>query len=157
RPAIAMVLFAVACEGGPEPILNPVRESYEKWIKIDTNAVCGNNTPYKIFVNYSDKSDNLVVMFEPGGACWDYDSCTGRNGIRGAANPNGIPDDHYKLAPFISPFVNRSADNVPTADWNFVYVPYCTGDVHTGNTVATYSDETGTNTVEFHHDGHNAS
>ena len=31
-------------------------------------------------------------------------------------------------------------DEVPTTDWNFVYVPYCTGDVHTGNNVATYTE-----------------
>ena len=29
----------------------------------------------------------------------------------------------------------------PSTDWNYVYVPYCTGDVHTGNAVATYTDE----------------
>src|SRR5262245_58945160 len=123
--SIAIAVFAVACSGGPEPIRNPVREAYGAWLKVEPGAVCGNNSPYKIFVNYSDTSDNLVVVFEPGGACWDYDSCTGRNGIRGAANVNGLADDHYKLAPFISPFVNRSAET-PTTSWNFVYVPYCT-------------------------------
>jgi hypothetical protein len=35
-----------------------------------------------------------VVSVEPGGACWDYESCSGAGGIRGAANPHGIPDDH---------------------------------------------------------------
>jgi hypothetical protein len=140
-----------------EPIQNPVRDAYEKWIKIEPpGVVCGNNTPYKIFANFSDKSDNLIVVLEPGGACWDYESCTGAGGIRGAANVNGLKDDHYKLAPFISPFLNRDAENMPTADWNFVYVPYCTGDVHTGNNVATYTEEGGSRTVEFHHDGHNA-
>ena len=151
-----MGLWAAACSGGPDPILNPPRETYEAWIKVEPGAVCGNNTPYKIFVNFSNKSDNLVVVLEPGGACWDYDSCTGRNGIRGAANVNGLPDDHYKLAPFISPFVNRGLVEMPTVDWNYIYVPYCTGDVHTGNTVATYTDATTADSIEFHHDGHNA-
>jgi hypothetical protein len=36
-----------------------------------------------------------------------------------------------------------------------VYVPYCTGDVHTGATVATYESE-GHDPLEFHHDGHAA-
>ncbi len=34
-----------------------------------------------------------------------------------------------------------------------VYVPYCTGDVHTGNAVATYDDGSG-DSVVFHHEGH---
>ena len=83
---------SLACgDSTGEPILNPPRDMYETWIKIEPpGVVCGNNTPYKFFVNFSDKSDNLVVVLEPGGACWDYDSCTGNNGIRGAANVDGL-------------------------------------------------------------------
>ncbi len=158
REWIVLPLLLVACgDNGEEQILNPVRDSYETWTKIEPpGVVCGNNTPYKFFVNFSDKSDNLVIVLEPGGACWDYDSCTGKNGIRGAANVDGLPDDHYKLAPFISPFLNRDRDEVSTGDWNFVYVPYCTGDVHTGNNVAEYASESTPDSVEFHHDGHDA-
>jgi hypothetical protein len=155
---VVVLLVAAACgDGGTESIQNPVRDTYEEWVKIEPpGVVCGNNTPYKFFVNFSDKSDNLVVVLEPGGACWDYDSCTGNAGIRGAANVDGLKDDHYKLAGFISPFLNRNSEEVPTTDWNMVYIPYCTGDVHTGNNVATYTSDDGTKSVEFHHDGHHA-
>ncbi len=158
RQLILLGAVLVGCgDSGPEPILNPPRDSYETWIKVEPpGVVCGNNSQYKFWVNFSNKSDNLLVVLEPGGACWDYDSCTGKNGIRGAANVNGLEDDHYQLAGFISPFLNRDSDEVPTGDWNYVYIPYCTGDVHTGNAVATYTDDTGTETVEFHHDGHDA-
>ena len=72
-----------------EQVINPPRESYDTWLKVEPpGVVCGNNSQYKFFVNYSNTTDNLVVVFEPGGACWDYDSCAGRNGIRGAANPS---------------------------------------------------------------------
>jgi hypothetical protein len=155
--ALATVLLLAACGDSGSGIQNPVRDSYESWIKVEPpGAVCGNNSQYKFFVNYSNKSDNLVVVLEPGGACWDYDSCTGANGIRGAANIDGLPDDHYNLAPFISPFLNRFDDTAPTRDWNMVYIPYCTGDVHTGNTVATYDAENGSASVTFHHEGHAA-
>ena len=80
------LLWLVACGGGgggnvDEKVINPPRDIYEEWVKIQPEGVvCGNNTPYKFWVNYSEKSDNLVVVLEPGGACWDYDSCTGKNG-----------------------------------------------------------------------------
>jgi len=152
---VLAVPLAAACgsEGG---VKNPVRDSYNTWIKIEPEgAVCGNNTQYKFFANFSDTSDDLVIVFEPGGACWDYESCTGANGIRGAANVDGLRDDHYLMAPFISPFLQRFDDASPTQDWNLVYVPYCTGDVHTGNNVITYADPAGVEPdVTFHHAGH---
>jgi len=155
---LALVVVVAGCGDsvpGEEPIQNPPRDLYESWIKIEPpGAVCGNNSQYKIFVNFSDKSDNLVVVFEPGGACWDYESCTGKNGIRGAANIDGIPDDHHELAPFISPFLSRFDDTNPSRDWNMVYVPYCTGDVHTGNKTVTYQGTPTDPEVTFHHDGH---
>jgi hypothetical protein len=157
RQSILLGVVLAACGGSDDGIQNPLRDSYRTWTKVEPpGVVCGNNSQYKFWVNFSDTSDNLVVVFEPGGACWDYESCTGKNGIRGAANVNGLADDHHKLASFISPFLNRYAEDIPTHDWNFVYVPYCTGDVHTGNNVVTYTEEAGSATVQFHHDGHNA-
>lgn len=149
-------LTLAACGTEEDGIQNPARDQYVNWEKVELpGTVCGNGSQYKFFVKYSDRTDNVVVVFEPGGACWDYPSCTGASGIRGAANPDGIPDDHYELAPFISPFLQRDDPTSPTSDWNMVYVPYCTGDVHTGNNVITYTDETGTGPdVVFHHKGH---
>ena len=136
--------------------LNPARERYGGWIKIEPpDAVCGNGSQYKFFVNFSKYSDDLVVVFEPGGACWDYESCTGKNGVRGAANVNGIRDDHWSFGELVSPFLQRWDSRVPTYLWNQVWVPYCTGDVHTGNRVITYSDPDGVEPdVAFHHKGH---
>ena len=152
--AAALVLLAACGDDTEEGIQNPPRDSYDTWIKLEPpGIVCGNNTQYKLFANFSDRSDNLVVVFEPGGACWDYPSCTGKDGIRGAANIDGIPDDHWELAPFISPFLSRFDDTNPSRDWNMIYVPYCTADVHTGNTTVTYEGEAGDPAVEFHHDG----
>ncbi|MEZ4369124.1 MAG: pectin acetylesterase-family hydrolase [Kofleriaceae bacterium] len=139
-----------------EPLPNPPRDRYGVWERIEPpGAVCGNGSQYKFFANFSETSDDLVVVLEPGGACWDYPSCTGASGIRGAANPDGIPDDHFELAPFISPFLQPDDATSPTNGWNMVYVPYCTGDIHSGNNVITYTDPEGLGPdVEFHHAGH---
>src|SRR5262245_58389991 len=99
---------------------------------------CGNGSQYKFFV-HATGSPNLLFFFEGGGACWDYDTCSGRAGVLGAANPNGITDDYMTqfTAKYVSPIVNgadpgiplRSRTDLATKDWNIVYMPYCTGDV----------------------------
>jgi hypothetical protein len=126
------------------------------WQKVELpDTFCGNGTPYKFFVNYSNDSNNLIISFEPGGACWDYESCAGDGGLRGAANPEGIPDSHMSSLKWeMLPLHRRDSTN-PLADWNMVFVPYCTGDLHTGNNVSTYPnpDPSGP-PLTFRHDGH---
>jgi len=66
-----------------------------QWVKVDVEgAVCSNGSQYKIFVNYSNTSNNLEVHFEGGGACWDYPSCSGaggrvQGGQAGTVGPSG--------------------------------------------------------------------
>ena len=140
-------------------------------------AYCGDGSPYKIFVMRSrgfinwllGNTRRLMVYLEPGGACWDYASCTGQT-RRGAANPNGIPNNFMNLGAFldpnqeggspnaaISPLVlrnNPTGDNAPTSQWNKVFLPYCTGDVFSGNRVVVYEDPTGANPpITYHHVG----
>ncbi len=142
------------------------------WLKVELpGTVCGDGSQFKFFVNYSNTSNDLMVSFEPGGACWDYDSCSGSGGIRGAANPHGIPDDHMTNYQYLN-FLRRTNDN-PLQKYNMVFVSYCTGDVHTGNNVITYTssgpvdggtDDGGTDDggaadggiaqLTFHHAGH---
>jgi hypothetical protein len=135
------------------------------WQKVELpGSVCGNGSQYKFFVHRT-ASPNVLFFFEGGGACWDYDTCSGRAGILGAANPNGIPDDYMTqfTAKYVSPIVNgadpglplRSRTDLPTRDWNVVYMPYCTGDVHIGNRDVTYVDPTGQEPpLPWHHAGY---
>ena len=134
----------------------PARPAYREWLEVELpGAVCGNGSPYKFFVNYSDTSNNLLVMFEPGGACWDYESCSGQGGIRGASNVDGIPDDHMVTWGPAYPAHNRYREDNPVRDWNYVFLPYCTGDVFIGTATITYEnpDPAGEPLV-FHHAGH---
>jgi hypothetical protein len=123
------------------------------WQKVTLPGTkCGNGSQYKFFIRKTS-SPNLLFFFEGGGACWDYDTCSGRAGVLGAANPNGITDDYMTqfTAKYVSPVVNgadpglpgRSRTDLVTKDWNIVYMPYCTGDVHVGNRQTTYVDTTG--------------
>jgi len=121
------------------------------WQKVELPGTqCGNGSQYKFFVNYSNKSNNLVLMFEPGGACWDFESCAGK--LRGAANPNGIADGHMEKYQYLN-LLRRDAQN-PVQDWNMVFVSYCTGDVHTGRKVASYRNPEGGADLTYRHVGH---
>jgi Pectinacetylesterase len=49
----------------------------------------------------------------------------------------------------ISPF-----DSVKTQNWNMVYIPYCTGDIYSGDRVAIYNDPAGVKPpLVWHHNG----
>lgn len=146
---------------------------YDNWQKVDvpveTGAICGNGSPYKFFVSRVPDSNNTVFYFEGGGACWDYESCSGQAGIRGARNPNGIPDDYVQninLLDFqnssnlaqaaVSPLIytHHPYNQFKTGEWNMVYVPYCTGDIYVGDKVEVYEDPTGQNPdLVWHHNG----
>lgn len=121
------------------------------WVKYEPEgATCSDGSQYKFWVEFSETSDNVIVFFEGGGACWDYESCSGNGGIRGAANPNGLPDSHADAqreiagievgASEIYPLLNQDPAVSPMADWNKVFVPYCTGDVYSGDRTVTYED-----------------
>jgi hypothetical protein len=133
----------------------PPPPAYDEWIKIELpDTYCSNGSQYKFFVNWHEGADDLVVIFEPGGACWDYESCSGALGILGAANPNGIPDTHMETWAIHSPLVRRDSAQNPMRDWNLVFVPYCTGDVHTGSRTTSYESPDGTEQLTYRHVGH---
>jgi hypothetical protein len=138
---------------GDGDITGPPPPVFDQWVKIELpDTVCGNGSQYKFFANWHEGAKNLAVVFEPGGACWDHNGCTG--GGLGVANLNGIPDDHMLIWGFTYPMLNRASGSA-ISDWNLVFVPYCTGDVHTGNNVITYEDPNGVeDDVVFNHAGH---
>jgi hypothetical protein len=155
---------AIAAEVGPAPT------SFMKWETIElpasTGAACSNGTPYRFFVNRSTNAtnkNNTVVMFEGGGACWDQTSCQGflKGGLLAAANTNGIPTNYMSglsglsFFGWVTPFTSRNhpLQKVQTQSWNIVYVPYCTGDVHTGNKPAIYSDVDAKKPLTYLHKG----
>lgn len=160
--AVAALAPAVAADVGPAPT------TFMKWEAIElpaaTGASCGNGTPYRFFVNRSTNAknkDKTVIVFEGGGACWEQNTCLGKGGLLAASNPNGVAKNYMtagiNLAAFglSTPFSSRSnpLQKVQTQDWNIVYAPYCTGDVHSGNKVATYTDADPKKPLTYYHRG----
>jgi len=82
-------------------------------------------------------SRKTMVYFEGGGACWDNVTCSFPLGT-------GLPNQFF--VPQVPPGTNPATmDGVfkddpanPVKDWNVVYIPYCSGDIHTGSTSKEY-------------------
>ena len=137
----------------------PAQAGWFQWDMVElpaaSGAACGDGSPYRFFVNRTPLSSDLVIVFEGGGACWDQRACEGQ-GRLAAANPNGIPPDYMQSAStafgLVTPFNARnSPEPVRTQGWNMVFLPYCTGDTHTGSRVAVYDDaDPAQPRVQFH-------
>ncbi len=91
-----------------------------EWIWVDFHeAKCRDGSGAGIGVRYGS-GPGLVIFFEGGGACFNaftcgvnqanFDGANFQGGNSGIFDPNSIEN--------------------PVADWSFIYVPYCTGDVH---------------------------
>jgi hypothetical protein len=143
--AITRILSALALT-----VLAPLASAgYYQWDMVElppeSGAACGDGSPYRFFVNRTPLSKDVAITYEGGGACWDQKACLGESAL-GAANPNGIPPNYMHTLNvafgLVTPFSSRNdpAQAVQTQSWNLVFMPYCTGDVHSGSKVAVYAD-----------------
>ena len=169
RPALlaqgAPWALAMALAWGA-PTLAQAAVEYYKWtpvtLPVASGASCGNGTPARVFVNRTPKTSKTLVYFEGGGACWTQKGCQGKGKLTEvASNPNGVPENYFSqinLAAFglSTPLITRTPllGKIYTQDWNLVYVPYCTGDVHTGASVQIYKDNDPSQPLTYHHRGY---
>lgn len=136
----------------PPPVLGePLevsRDRLEEWVWIALPEMrCSDGTEGGFAVSFTDASRDLLIYFQGGGICYDALTCA----VGGAASSVG--DDPLRTALDGSirghrgVFDRDDPDN-PFRDSNFVVLPHCTGDHHTGSRVSTYRDRT------FHHVGY---
>ena len=123
------------------------------WNAIATDGVCSSGTPYQFYAR-NGISDDLLIYFNGGGACWFGQAC----------DLNSQPNVHF---PFAEMEQNNPAmghgvfalDNPenPFRDYDMVVITYCTGDVHigAGEKFYTYTNaEGGEVTVNTFHNGY---
>jgi hypothetical protein len=82
-------------------------------------------------VNIAPGSTKLLIFLEGGGACFNATTCLQSQTLAGWA-----PTDANLTAAKNSSLFNRTSSVFK--DWNFVYIPYCSGDVFTGTTMSGY-------------------
>lgn len=95
---------------------------------------CANGEPSGFGVNPGDPHGRLLVFLMGGGACWDETTCyvlgtasnftTGYDAAQFAGDAAGL---------LTTSLWDRNDGRNPFRDDNFVFVPYCTGDVHAGS------------------------
>jgi hypothetical protein len=82
---------------------------------------CRDGSPAGIALSKNSASTKLMIYLEGGGGCFDQLTCL--------ANPTNT--SLFKAEKTTGVF-NRANPENPVGDWNVVYVPYCTGDIHGG-------------------------
>lgn len=148
-----------ASSATPDPSI-PYYSWYEVTLPESSGASCGNGTPLRFYINRA-QSDNILVGFEGGGACWNYGTCSGdaegAEKLLGASNPDGIASNYMNATwiksltyTFMSPLMTRIdwqtffiEPRVETQNWTQVFLPYCSGDISTGSAVQDYTGPNG--------------
>jgi hypothetical protein len=101
---------------------------------------CSDGSEFSFWVRKANPKKVLFYL-QGGGACFSADTCAPDSGVyrtrveEGPTGEGGI----FDFADARNPF----------ADYSVVYVPYCTGDVHIGNTTTTYAHG-----ITVHHKGY---
>ncbi len=110
---------------------------------------CAMGTPYSFHARKADP-EKLVVFFNGGGACWAGQTCDPSveptTYVPSAQMGHNDPRNHKGIFDLANP-AN------PVGDWSMVFVSYCTGDVHLGETDRTYAKPDGSE-ITIRHRGH---
>ncbi|MGA7756890.1 MAG: pectin acetylesterase-family hydrolase [Ilumatobacteraceae bacterium] len=101
---------------------------------------CSDGSPFEIWERPADPT-KVMLYFEGGGACFSAATCV-------PFIPTYTRNLELGVAPDRGGVFDETNPENPIADYSIVYVPYCTGDVHLGDSVTEYSD-----TVTVDHNG----
>ncbi|MBK8258473.1 MAG: DUF4215 domain-containing protein [Polyangiaceae bacterium] len=106
------------CNAACEIVLPLTGEKYIwKYVAVPgTQCMDGSTAGFGVSLNPDSK--NVMIYLEGGGACF-----------------NDLCDFSAFSIPFVPPvdgIFNRANLTNPVGDWNMIYVPYCSGDIHGG-------------------------
>lgn len=128
-PIVLLCLFIFSCKD------SDVAESFahaEKnagswcYVRIP-NMKCRSGKKTGIGIKINNNSNKLLIYLEGGGACFNDPTCLANPDRWGKAKFSTWKNSGLQLGVF-----NDGNENNPFHDWNMVYVPYCTGDIHSG-------------------------
>jgi hypothetical protein len=128
------------------PVWNPV--------SLPAPCACSDGSDYTIFERKGATS-NLLIFFSGGGACWDSKTCGLPKKFLTSGSGYYLPKV-FDITKHGRGILDMSDQKNPFRDWSIVFIPYCTGDLHLGNTTRSYSNNL-TNSLpknlKIHHNG----
>ena len=126
--------------------------------------MCGNGEEFNFYMikpkaRHSNDA-NLLIEFMGGGACWDAESCIGCDGLL------EFPSDFDRLVGLSCSAIKflrkmsglelnalcneKIGENLNLYEYNYLIMPYCTQDIHLGNSIVEYTEEGAPSTVRYH-------
>ena len=120
------------CAGASCNIVAP--DNTWTWVDVPESR-CMTDMPTGIGVNLNSKSQDVIIYLEGGNACFNALSCAvtfNKNGYDKTSFQKDLDGSSGNINLTTWPSFQRSAAN-PLKDYNYIYVPYCSGDLHAGD------------------------
>jgi hypothetical protein len=135
-----------------------------------SQPICGDGTAFSFSYHKPNQrnfnKDKIIIEFQGGGACWDSDTCQKRSSY--LTYPTDLDDfigyscselnygmENYGGYP-INLLCATTIGDLDLSEYNYIFVPYCTQDVHMGDGTLAYSDDDGNDgSGVYHHGAHN--
>ena len=130
----------------PSPAGSPIVATANTWTWIGVPAThCNDGSTTGIGVNPGTGPD-VVVYFEGGGMCWNALTCLTLQTATGG--PFGQSAFAALVPQLNGSILDRTLAGNPFATASLVFVPYCTGDLHGGNNIASYTSSSTTQSYD---------
>jgi hypothetical protein len=97
------------------------------WVPLPA-TMCRDGSSTGVAVNPGATAQKLVIFLQAGGACYNVNTCVSSHGSFGLASFNQWKDTNGRSGVF-----DRGHRANPLHDYSFVFVPYCSGDMHAGH------------------------
>jgi len=124
--SLFLVLAALwGCESAMNKVLFTTQYSQQSGARCLDGSVSGY---YFEAASATENATKWVFFLEGGGACWTYTDCKQRS-LTALGSSNLWTATHTDTSNVLS---SNVSNNPAWATWNHVYVPYCGGDVHSG-------------------------
>jgi hypothetical protein len=131
--AIASTEAPIADTTAPNTSDQPAFSTTWETVDAPSDCMCADGSAFHFYVREASPTKVLFYL-EGGGACFSGEMCKPGSGTY---SENIAPVSKLEDSPGIFDFANPEN---PFADYSVVYVPYCTGDVHSGNTTKDYGN-----------------
>lgn len=141
---------APPADGWERIVPEPVTIDGRRFTPTCSNAPGTTTSTFSYFFR-KGTADGLVVFFNGGGACWNDATCS-KPRLAGDRAVFSGPDDEDAFGVFkaellpgdgpsrMTGMLDRTNPQNPVRDWSMIFVPYCTGDVHSGSNSAQYKE-----------------